>query len=59
MLDRAFNGPAIVLSSKGGSDIETLSEQHPDAISSVPIDIEEGLTDEKLELVANKYFKLP
>ena len=38
----------------GGSDIETLSAEHPDAIFKIPIDITEGVTPEKLELVANK-----
>lgn len=42
------------LSDAGGSDIETLSAEHPDAIFKIPIDIEEGLTEEKLEEVSNK-----
>jgi len=54
LMDRSFNGPVIIGSSKGGTDIETLSAQHPEAIFKVPIDIEEGLTPEKLEQVANK-----
>jgi succinyl-CoA synthetase beta subunit len=54
LMDRAYNGPVIIGSSKGGSDIETLSAEHPDAIFKIPIDIAEGLTPEKLELVANK-----
>ncbi|ELR25551.1 succinylcoa synthetase beta chain, putative [Acanthamoeba castellanii str. Neff] len=54
LMDRAYNGPVIIGSSKGGSDIETLSAEHPDAIFKIPIDIAEGVTPEKLELVADK-----
>ncbi len=43
-----------VTTSQGGSDIETLSAEHPDAIFKIPIDITEGVTPEKLDLVADK-----
>lgn len=47
-------GLAACVTTQGGSDIETLSAEHPDAIFKIPIDIAEGVTPEKLELVADK-----
>jgi succinyl-CoA synthetase beta subunit len=54
LMDRAYNGPVVIGCSKGGTDIETLSAEHPEAIFKVPIDIEEGLTPEKLDTISNK-----
>lgn len=54
LLDRNFNGPVLIGSARGGTDIETLSREEPEAVFKVPVDIEEGLTTDKLDLVANK-----
>eukprot|EP00484_Ammonia_sp_Unknown_P018170 CAMPEP_0197029334 /NCGR_PEP_ID=MMETSP1384-20130603/8799_1 /TAXON_ID=29189 /ORGANISM="Ammonia sp." /LENGTH=440 /DNA_ID=CAMNT_0042458475 /DNA_START=33 /DNA_END=1355 /DNA_ORIENTATION=- len=44
LLDRAFDGPAIMGSPMGGMEIEDVAEEHPDKIKTIPIDIREGLT---------------
>ncbi|KAI9227828.1 MAG: beta subunit of succinyl-CoA synthetase [Piptocephalis tieghemiana] len=46
LMDRKTKGPALVASSEGGVDIETVAKENPSAIISVPIDIHTGLTDE-------------
>jgi len=46
LLDRDHNGPVMVGSPMGGMDIEAVAEDHPEAIFTMPIDIDEGLTDE-------------
>jgi succinyl-CoA synthetase beta subunit len=35
LLDRAFNGPVMVVSPKGGMDIEAVAEETPDEIYKV------------------------
>jgi len=47
MMERAFSGPVMIASSQGGVNIEEVAEVDPDAIHKEPIDIFEGLTDEK------------
>lgn len=46
LLDRTYNGPVIIASCAGGTDIETVAENTPHLIKTVPIDIFEGVTDE-------------
>uniref|UniRef100_A0A023F7F3 Succinate--CoA ligase [ADP-forming] subunit beta, mitochondrial n=1 Tax=Triatoma infestans TaxID=30076 RepID=A0A023F7F3_TRIIF len=53
-MERKFGGPVVICSSQGGMDIETLSKTSPDAISYVPVDIVEGLTQKVGESVADK-----
>lgn len=47
MMERAFQGPVMIASKQGGVNIEEVAEQDPDAIHKEPIDIHEGLTEEK------------
>jgi succinyl-CoA synthetase beta subunit len=54
LLDRKSGGPAMVVSSQGGMDIETVAKESPDAIHLEPIDIIAGPTDEQLRRVAEK-----
>ncbi|KAL7057007.1 hypothetical protein AAHC03_018954 [Spirometra sp. Aus1] len=50
-LDRTSAGPMIIASSQGGVDIEQVAAECPEAIVRYPVDIMEGLTEEKaLEL---------
>uniref|UniRef100_A0A224XCN3 Succinate--CoA ligase [ADP-forming] subunit beta, mitochondrial n=1 Tax=Panstrongylus lignarius TaxID=156445 RepID=A0A224XCN3_9HEMI len=53
-MERKFGGPVVICSSQGGVDIETLSKTSPDAISYVPVDIVEGMTQKVGEAVAEK-----
>jgi len=43
LMDRQFQGPVIVASSKGGMDIEHVAATTPDAIIKEPVDILRGL----------------
>lgn len=45
VMERSFNGAAIVASPAGGMDIETVAEKTPHLIKTVPVDIFEGVTD--------------
>jgi len=47
MLDRASGGPVVIACSEGGTSIEDLAEQYPDKIIKVPVDINEGMTDDQ------------
>lgn len=47
LLDREFDGAAMMGSPMGGMDIEEIAESHPDKIKTTPIDVNEGLTNEK------------
>ncbi|XP_063220155.1 succinate--CoA ligase [GDP-forming] subunit beta, mitochondrial isoform X2 [Bacillus rossius redtenbacheri] len=52
LMDREHNGPVIIASAAGGTDIETVAKNSPHLISTVPVDIEEGVTDKLAEEVA-------
>ena len=45
-LERRFNGPVIITSTQGGSNIEEIAAENPDAIIRHPINIEHGLQRE-------------
>ncbi|CEF67984.1 Succinate-CoA ligase, ADP-forming, beta subunit [Strongyloides ratti] len=49
MLDRHTNGPVLIGSSKGGMNIEEVAAEDPNDIVTLPIKIEEGLTDTLVE----------
>lgn len=51
-LERAFQGPVIITSSQGGTNIEEVAAENPDAIIKEPIDIISGLTKEQAMNVA-------
>src|SRR2546429_9484117 len=44
LMDRQSQTPVIVSSSQGGMDIETVAKESPDAISTIKIDINVGVT---------------
>lgn len=52
--DRARQTPVIVASSQGGMNIEEVAAKDPDAIITVPIDFEKGLSDSEAADLANK-----
>jgi len=47
LMDRAYNGPVMVGSPKGGMDIEAVAHDTPEAIFKEPIDIEKGPSEEQ------------
>jgi succinyl-CoA synthetase beta subunit len=64
-MDRAFGGPVIVASPKGGMDIEAVAAETPDLIYNVvssdissrfqePIDIEKGIQPHNTRKIAEK-----
>ncbi|XP_030022619.1 succinate--CoA ligase [GDP-forming] subunit beta, mitochondrial isoform X1 [Manduca sexta] len=52
VMERTFNGAAIVASPAGGMDIETVAEETPHLLKTVPVDIYEGVTDKIANEVA-------
>lgn len=52
IMERSYNGAALVASPAGGMDIETVAEQTPHLLKTVPIDIYEGVTDKQAEDIA-------
>eukprot|EP01089_Gocevia_fonbrunei_P001553 TRINITY_DN1144_c0_g1_i1.p1 TRINITY_DN1144_c0_g1~~TRINITY_DN1144_c0_g1_i1.p1 ORF type:complete len:454 (-),score=106.45 TRINITY_DN1144_c0_g1_i1:50-1411(-) len=60
LMDRQSIGPVIVGSSRGGTNIEQISEEYPDAIFKVPVSIKDGIQDSQLEEISEKLgFKEP
>lgn len=45
-LDREYNGPVLIASSKGGVNIEDVAVHSPEAVIYEPIDITKGITKE-------------
>jgi len=57
-MDRDHNGPVMVGSPEGGVDIEEVAESNPDAIFTIPVDINEGMTSSKAaEMASNLGFE--
>jgi len=52
LMDRQSNGPVIVASPAGGMDIENVAEKTPELIGKYPIDIFEGISQQKAEEIA-------
>lgn len=52
VMERTYNGAAIVASPAGGMDIETVAEKTPHLLKTVPVDIYEGITDKLANEVA-------
>lgn len=53
-LERAYQGPVIITSTQGGTNIEEIAAENPDAIIKEPIDIISGLTKEQGQRLAGK-----
>jgi succinyl-CoA synthetase beta subunit len=54
LMDRGTQGPIIVGSSQGGVDIETVAAESPEAILTLPVNIEEGLSRDAALAFAKK-----
>ncbi|RHZ82697.1 hypothetical protein Glove_104g37 [Diversispora epigaea] len=52
--DRKAQGPVVVASSQGGVDIEGVAAESPEAIITLPIDIDIGLKKEDAKYLAEK-----
>ncbi|XP_053601346.1 succinate--CoA ligase [GDP-forming] subunit beta, mitochondrial isoform X2 [Plodia interpunctella] len=52
LMERSYNGAALVASPAGGMDIEAVAEETPHLLKTVPIDIYEGVTDKIANEVA-------
>ncbi|CAK1599682.1 unnamed protein product [Parnassius mnemosyne] len=52
VMERTYNGAALVASPAGGMDIETVAEKTPHLLKTVPIDIYEGVTDKMANEIA-------
>lgn len=49
-----FKGPVIIVSSKGGVNIEQVAAESPQAISYFPVNINKGLSCEETMCIAEK-----
>ncbi|KAI1705348.1 ATP-grasp domain-containing protein [Ditylenchus destructor] len=58
LLDRNANGPIVVASPAGGTDIEEVAEKNPELILQEPICIETGVTDAQAMKIA-KFLQFP
>ncbi|ORX91840.1 succinate-CoA ligase [Basidiobolus meristosporus CBS 931.73] len=57
LMDRQTGGPVLVASSQGGVDIETVARENPEAILTLPVDIDVGLkVDQAKDLAAKMGF---
>ena len=54
LMDRQSQGPAIIASSQGGMDIETVARETPDAIMTTYINIHDGVTDDIARNIATR-----
>ncbi|KAK9502146.1 hypothetical protein O3M35_012733 [Rhynocoris fuscipes] len=52
VMDRFFNGPVMIASPAGGTDIENVAKKTPHLIKTFPVDIEKGVTQELSKEVA-------
>jgi len=53
LMDRAYHGPVMVFSPRGGMEIEEVAHTSPNDIHMQPIDIEEGLQGHQTKRVAD------
>jgi len=53
-LERQFDGPVLITSTQGGTNIEEIAADHPDAIIRHPIDIIKGLSREDALAIADR-----
>lgn len=52
VMDREHNGPVLIASPAGGMDIEAVAEKTPEKIKTVPINMDEGLSELKCKEIA-------
>uniref|UniRef100_A0A0C9R375 SUCLA2_1 protein n=1 Tax=Fopius arisanus TaxID=64838 RepID=A0A0C9R375_9HYME len=54
MMERSFGGPAVIISTEGGVNIEDTAASRPDAIAYFPIDIDKGICPDEAQKIADK-----
>lgn len=54
LMDRKSQGPAIIASSEGGVDIETVAKETPEAIHTTYVDMKQGVTDNMARNIATQ-----
>lgn len=54
LLDRKFGGPVILASNQGGTNIEDVAKNDPNAIIVQPIDVKVGITEQNIKNVVSK-----
>ena len=52
VVDRELGGPALIMSSEGGMNIEDVAHDTPEKILTEPFDIEDGITAEAIDRMA-------
>jgi len=52
VVDREVGGPALIMSSEGGMNIEEVAAETPEKILSEPFDVEDGLSGESVQRLA-------
>ncbi len=52
VVDREVGGPALIMSSEGGMNIEEVAAETPEKILSEPFDVEDGLSSESVQRLA-------
>lgn len=52
LMDRASQGPLMVVSPRGGTSIEDVAKSNPEVIFTQPISLEDGLTDDACNRMA-------
>lgn len=58
LLDREYNGPVLIASPCGGMDIETVAQTTPEKIKTIPLDIDQPISENVLkEITAFMNFK--
>lgn len=45
IIDDAARAPVIIFSSRGGSGIEQIAQEHPESVARLPVDVRAGLRD--------------
>lgn len=55
LMDRSTNGPAIVVSSQGGMDIEDVFAKDPNAIKTIAVDIHDGVQQSHIDAVCKEF----
>ena len=53
-LERRFGGPVLITSTQGGTNIEEIAAEHPEAIIHHLIDIKQGLERKDALYIAQK-----
>ncbi|KAI5737683.1 hypothetical protein M8J76_015693 [Diaphorina citri] len=51
--DRLHNGPVVIISPSGGTDIENVAAKTPHLVKTIPIDVHQGITESLAQEIAD------